>query len=216
MAKPVDGEILQVLCQGIVGRKGRNEMKNIAEMMKAAIKWETGYLTYGEIYEQLSLIDPEYMERYAKTVRLDLIIHAIKLAWVLQEMAAAKVAQTAEDIKLVVPDQRLQDLLTSAFEGGSNYWYQIDAFNYPEGQTKESLKIEFPHVELPFKGGSLTISSGGDMPVKTLDRAAIEKGLDVMAQKYPRDYADFLAENDDANTGDAFLQCCLYGELIFG
>jgi hypothetical protein len=28
MAKPVDGEILQVLCQDIVERKGRNEMES--------------------------------------------------------------------------------------------------------------------------------------------------------------------------------------------
>ncbi len=27
---------------------------------------------------------------------------------------------------------------------------------------------------------------------------------------------DMLAENDDATTGDVFLQCALFGELVFG
>lgn len=37
-----------------------------------------------------------------------------------------------------------------------------------------------------------------------------------MPVKYPRHWADVLAENDDATTGDVFLQCCLFGECIFG
>jgi hypothetical protein len=32
----------------------------------------------------------------------------------------------------------------------------------------------------------------------------------------PRHFADVLNENDDAGTGDVFLQCCLFGEIIFG
>lgn len=116
-----------------------------------------------------------------------------------------------------VPNERIQDLLCAALEGGSNYWYVIKAYNFPKGETKQSLGIEFPHIELPFKGGSLTIGElEGDMPDKTLDRESISKGLEIMAEKYPKQFADFLDENEDANTGDAFLQCALYGELVFG
>jgi hypothetical protein len=121
-------------------------------------------------------------------------------------------------LAIEVPDERIQALLCDAFEGGSNYWYVIRAFNYPPGQTKKSLGIEFAHLELPLKeGGSLTIGEiGKTMPDKVLDRDAIQKGLKIMAEKYPAHYADFLAENDDATTGDVFLQCCLYGEAVFG
>lgn len=120
-------------------------------------------------------------------------------------------------VNTMVSDERIQDLLTSALEGGSNYWYIIKSFNYPPGQTKKTLGITYPHIELPFKGGSLTIGDiEGDMPDKVLDRQAITKGLEVMAEKYPKDYADFLAENDDANTGDVFLQSALFGEVVFG
>ena len=124
-------------------------------------------------------------------------------------------------VTMDIPDQRIQDLLTSALEGGSNYWYIIKKYNYPPGQTKQSLGIEFPHIELPFKGGSLLIgdreAEKGDTTYdKILDRAAINQGMKLMAEKYPKHYSDFLSENDDAATGDVFLQLTLFGEVVFG
>jgi hypothetical protein len=116
-----------------------------------------------------------------------------------------------------VPDQRIEDLLDTAFEGGSNYWYIIKKFNYPPGQDKKSLGIEFAYLQLPLRGGSLTVGDiEGDMPDKILDRAAIVKGLKLLSEKYPKHYADFLSENEDAITGDVFLQLAVYGDVIFG
>jgi len=37
-----------------------------------------------------------------------------------------------------------------------------------------------------------------------------------MAEKYPRHFHNFLEENDDAETGDVFIQCCLFGEIVYG
>lgn len=120
-------------------------------------------------------------------------------------------------VKTVISDQRIEDLLCSAFEGGSNYWYIIKSFNYPPGATKQSLGITYPHIELPLKGGSLTVGDiEGDLPDKVLDRLAINNGLEIMARNYPTHYADFLAENDDATTADVFLQCAVFGEVVLG
>ncbi len=41
-------------------------------------------------------------------------------------------------------------------------------------------------------------------------------GVQVMAEKYPKHFNDWMNQNDDAITGDIFLQCCLFGEEIFG
>ena len=114
-----------------------------------------------------------------------------------------------------VDDQRVQDLLCCALEGGSNYWYVITAYNYPEGHTRGDF--EFPHLELPFRGGSLSIADREDGEhLGVLDREACERGLQVMAEKYPQHYADFISENEDADTGDVFLQCALLGEIVYG
>jgi len=38
----------------------------------------------------------------------------------------------------------------------------------------------------------------------------------VMHDDYPSHYGDAISENDDAGTGDVYLQCCLFGEVIYG
>jgi hypothetical protein len=44
----------------------------------------------------------------------------------------------------------------------------------------------------------------------------VTKGLEIMATKYARHFADLVSENDDADTHDVFLQCALFGEVVYG
>jgi hypothetical protein len=44
----------------------------------------------------------------------------------------------------------------------------------------------------------------------------VEKGLKLMRDQYPRHYADLMEEDDDAITGDVWLQLAVFGELIYG
>ena len=119
--------------------------------------------------------------------------------------------------------QRLSDLLCGAFEGGSNYWYQIDEFIKPENfDNSEEGDEKFRHLSYPCnKGGALIISDINEEDVKhkqtwTLNLESMAKGLQVMAKDYPHHMANFLNDNDDAETSDVYLQCCLFGEVIFG
>ena len=128
------------------------------------------------------------------------------------------------EVKQKVSIERISDLLCSAFEGGSNYWYQIDEFVKPKNfNNSEEGDEKFRHLSYPInEGGSLVISTDeGELNEEgsdkhTLNLKSIEKGLQVMARKYPSHFNDFMQENDDACTGDVFLQCCLFGEVIFG
>jgi hypothetical protein len=131
-----------------------------------------------------------------------------------------------------VSTERIADLLTCALEGGSNYWYMITDRGAPteivfrtaiSDEDKASAEIVYPHIDYPVNpGGFLMIGATDDegdvdmTEVKRLDLDSLAKGLQVMATKYPRHYADFQAENDDAETGDVFLQCCLFGEIVYG
>lgn len=121
-------------------------------------------------------------------------------------------------ITIEIPLERVQDLLCNALEGGSNYWYIIKKVKYPFKQTKESLKIEFEHLELPFRGGVLVFGDLEDPKREDtyLTLRTIEEGLQLMATKFPCHFADFILENDDAITGDVFLQCCLFKDVIYG
>lgn len=133
-------------------------------------------------------------------------------------------------VKRAVKLGNVLSLLCSALEGGSNYWYMIEDYSFPEGVTVEDFREggrfatpgEYhPSVYLiaTHEGCGVIFSvkdHGEEGKRYTLDTAAIRRGLQVMADKYPRHFHDFTEENDDAVTGDVFLQCCLFGDVVYG
>ena len=130
---------------------------------------------------------------------------------------------TEVNVKVPITKQRISDLLCCAFEGGSNYWYLIDEFIKPPVlEWQNDPEQVYQHLDYPLNaGGALIISDKeDDEPVKSkktyrLDLDSITKGIQVMAEKYPRHFADMVSEDFDATTGDVFLQCCLFGEVIY-
>lgn len=133
---------------------------------------------------------------------------------------------------ITLSKSRIQSLLCTAFEGGSNYWYRNLKPVLPEGIVLEDFceggrftdPKEYWHwceIVPLHPGCALTIEdqyeplAGYQYPYR-LDMQAIERGVNVMAEKCPRHFADVINENDDAITGDVFLQCCLFGEVIYG
>ena len=126
----------------------------------------------------------------------------------------------AVSVKHDISLDRISNLLCSAFEGGSNYWYVINEFVEPKAFTFRTDEDEvYRHLDYPLnEGGAVIVGDmeDEDAEAKTLDLKAIEKGLKIMAEKYPRHMSDFINDNDDAITGDVFLQCCLFGEVIYG
>lgn len=130
--------------------------------------------------------------------------------------------------------EQVANLLCSAFEGGSNYWYRIEKFHEPtayEFNTGADLGRpagHFKQIDYPLNpGGYLVVSDhygadGGNVKKRRLNLRSIERGLNLLAQAYAanKDYGyhwrDFVEENDDATTADVFLQFCLFGEVIYG
>ena len=119
--------------------------------------------------------------------------------------------------------ERVSDLLCSALEGGSNYWYMIEEFIEPPTVVKTTgLDGVFRHLDYPCSpGGALMVSDAkacneGSKRTERLDLTSMARGLEIMREKYTRHFADWVHENDDADTGDVFLQCCLFGEVVYG
>jgi len=130
---------------------------------------------------------------------------------------------------------RVADLLCCAFEGGSNYWYEITERHAPAhfdfysnadlGREAGAPPKVYPHLDYPLNpGGHLLIKAvedGGYTEVNgavewALDLGTVKAGLLKLAEEYPSSFSDFVNENEDAETGDVFLQLCLFGEVIFG
>lgn len=108
------------------------------------------------------------------------------------------------------------NLLICAIEGGSNYWYMIRKTEFAPGLSRKN----FTYIhEIPFtEGCTLWIGDKEDNkdPAKPLNLETMKTGLKVMSEKYPRHFRNLVDENEDAETGDVFLQCCLFGEIVYG
>jgi hypothetical protein len=131
-----------------------------------------------------------------------------------------------------IPEQRLKDLICCGIEGGIGYWAEIYDYEFGSGfSSKDFLEggkmtdpknYWHPSQLIPFvKGCSVVlqqtdVEAGEEADVWRLNRQALVDGLTIMMNKYPRHAANFLDENEDAETGDVFIQCCLLGEIVYG
>jgi hypothetical protein len=123
-----------------------------------------------------------------------------------------------------VSTEMVKNILIGAFEGGSNYWYcGLEVDHWPDGMSPSDFK--YWHAEVPLhKGGVLRFRDQDDPYGDGADEEGyyhlsidnITSGMAAMKAKYPRHWTDFITEGDDAITADVFLQCCIFGDIIYG
>jgi len=115
----------------------------------------------------------------------------------------------------------VSDLISTAFEGGSNYWASVVSTQAP---TKITFRSELfasdaePHryYDWPLnEGGSVTIDADGESEGE-LNLQSIEKGLELLAEKYPDRFVAICDEDYDAEDADVFLQLAILNEVVFG
>jgi len=125
---------------------------------------------------------------------------------------STQTAAPAFNVPTKVSEERVRDLLCCAFGGGSNYWACISHEEYEGERPRYAWEIPF------LEDGELTIVDDGarEVVLGKLNRRSLVDGLLRMANQYPKHYANFLAEDEDAETGDVFLQLALMGEIVFG
>lgn len=106
-------------------------------------------------------------------------------------------------LEMNVSDSRIADLLVAAFEGGSSYWAGVSGpyASCSKVVTGEASMLVVDHVE---------------RKTYRLDMDVVKRGLRVFMRVAPRHFGNWLAENDDAETGDVFLQCCLLDGIVYG
>jgi hypothetical protein len=118
------------------------------------------------------------------------------------------------------PKQRLSDLLITAFEGGVGYWCQIVDYKEPTvlNSFNDTDGTIYRYGDFPLsEDGGVVLQETDDTEITfTLNKEALLKGLQMMSQKYPKHFSDWLNDNEDAETGDVFVQCCMFGEVKYG
>lgn len=114
-----------------------------------------------------------------------------------------------------VPLKRIGVILISAFGGcGSGYWAVI---------KRDPTKTAPWETDPKKPGGELVLTCNeGEVNGKTewtLNLETIKTGLQVYVDSYPEEIPNLLNEdywNGDGPEADRFLQCCCFGEVIFG
>jgi len=131
--------------------------------------------------------------------------------------------------------ERMMDLVCCGLESGTYGSFCIVKYVKPEkieftidtigGNTNYADCAVYKHIDYPFNHGGAVIfkikddycdSEEDDKQRFTLDREALMRGMQILMEKYPRIYGDWIKDNEDALTGDAFIQCCLLGEVVYG
>jgi hypothetical protein len=139
--------------------------------------------------------------------------------------------------------QKISDLIVTGLEAGSLATFGTGGhIEPPDGKLwngKPFLKGEtVRHAEFPITVGAATwIFNRYDVPgeqdaallpsvetktlkdgtiVCKLDLKRIEEGLAIWIQQSPHQYSLWVRDDGDFFTGDSFLQCCFFGEVVYG
>jgi hypothetical protein len=124
---------------------------------------------------------------------------------------------------------KVANAIVGAIESGYSPWFS--AFRASSNDLSQSLRNEIKgsgdiwYAEASYwqRGGSADLAfdlpdgEEGEMQGQIeFGKAEIQRGLAIMAAKYPRHLADLLSENDDATTHDVFMQCAILEDVIYG
>lgn len=116
-----------------------------------------------------------------------------------------------------VSRQQVANTLWHAFAGPIS-WFTIKETVPPPTVGFRSIDQTNPGiVDYPLNDGGVVrlVSTGAKPEIFELRLDVITRGLDVLATRYPRHFADLVNENCDAITADVLLQCCFFGELLY-
>lgn len=124
---------------------------------------------------------------------------------------------TTIDFTHTISLERIADLLICALEGGSNHWItSIEIAPRKDASTGEPEKItDYPQYAIEQEHWSITL---GYAPMfrRHVTLPKLIAGLRLMATQHPRHFLNFINEDEDASTGDVFLQLATFGEVIYG
>lgn len=116
-----------------------------------------------------------------------------------------------------VSRQQVAGALWRAFGSQISWFRVVEVIEPPTLRFRSIEHLALRMVDYPLnEGGSIGIvSTEPSSDVFRLDLKSIRRGLEDLATKYPRHFADLVNEDTDAITADVLLQCCLFGELIY-
>jgi hypothetical protein len=134
---------------------------------------------------------------------------------------------TEETIQINVDldDQLLEDVLVTAFEGGSNYWIKdVIGYNPINVRRQDDTPYSIWLSEAINNGGHIKIYPDDEDKSYVLSKEKFVFGLKLWIVTHPDSYT-LVTENGkhtidagdiDADDADAILQYALFGKVVYG
>lgn len=118
-------------------------------------------------------------------------------------------------IEIDIPDNLITSTLDSALSAsGGCQW--CDEAKLPDTIGERSVaEFLLENGTVTFVHDEVANAEGVKRTETTISRAAIEKGLGILANALPHHFADLLNEEADSQTGEYLLQCALFDEVMF-
>ena len=126
-----------------------------------------------------------------------------------------------------IDKQTLVDLIVTALEGGSNYWYMLgDQYIFPASVDETLCLTErightlydderwgLPVYDVEYEGDYYE-DLGGALGIVT--NASCQKAFEIMSTDYPDVLGRIFEEQYDALDADIFFQLAVMGEVVYG
>ena len=103
----------------------------------------------------------------------------------------------------------IRSLLSIAFERAILHWCHRIIRNY-----ENSGLIGLEHIDIDNKDWSVKIITD-DGEECIMNKDSIKTGLYFISKDYPDHFLDLIVGNCEDDLADAFVQCCLFEEVIY-
>ena len=112
----------------------------------------------------------------------------------------------------------IEDLLVTALEGGSNYWYFLPLENIDEIKKCKGISTSEKIADFILNGGTVDVydTENEDEKLGEINLTSIEKAFNIMHDNWSTMYGEILNGDCDGDSADVWFQLSTMGEVVFG
>lgn len=122
--------------------------------------------------------------------------------------------------EIFVTKTMLEDLIVTAIEGGSNYWYWLDRNEMDEKlpANGDPLAIRLANRLYDDEGFKLNVYDCQEQEhvLGVITHKSCVDSFEILKDKDPDVFENIVLDNWDANDADCFFQVAVMGEIVFG
>lgn len=124
--------------------------------------------------------------------------------------------------KIEFTKEQIKDVIVTALEGGSNYWYFLTNDSVKAIRDKvskeENKYLSEAITDAIYKGAVIPIydiENPNDL-LGTLSKDSVEAGIQLMINQERDEIESVLDDTYDAESADVMFQYFVMGEIVFG